>query len=328
MRAAVITEPGGPGVFAIQELPDPVPGPEEVLVAIRATALNRADLLQRRGRYPGPHGIRNDIPGLEMAGVVEAVGERVGDWRPGDRVMALLSGLGYASRVVVHERLLLPVPPNLSFEEAAGIPETFLTAYDALMLQCDLGMGEAVLIHAAGSGVGTSAIQLAAAQGCRIFGTASSQDKLDQATDLGMDIGINYHEQDFAEVVQEETGGQGVDVILDVVGAPYWDRNLASLATKGRMVIVGTLAGAVVEQMSMATLMQKRATVRGTMLRMRPLEEKAALVQSFTRRALPLFADGTLRPVIDRTFPLEQVSAAHELMETNANFGKIILTVD
>jgi len=328
MRAAVITQPGGPEVFQVQEVPDPVFGPEEVLVAVKASALNRTDLIQRRGRYNGPPGTRNDIPGLEMAGVIEAVGERVVGWQPGDRVMALLGGMGYASKAVVHERMLMPVPPNLTFEQAASIPEVFLTAYDALFLQCDLSIGESVLIHAAGSGVGTAGIQMAAAQNCRIFGTASSQEKLDQATELGLDVGINYNEEDFAEVIAEQTGGAGVEVILDVIGAPYWDQNLASLSVKGRMVIVGSMGGGVVEKMTIGALMQKRATVRGTLLRARPLEEKATLIQSFNNRIMPLFADETVRPVVDRVFPLEQTGDAHALMESNANFGKIVLKID
>jgi len=328
MRAAVITSPGGPEVFAIQEVPDPSIGPDEVLVAVKASALNRADLLQRRGRYNGPPGTRDDIPGLEMAGVIESVGDRVTGWKPGDRVMALLGGMGYASKIAVHERMLMPIPPDLSFEEAASIPEVFLTAYDALFLQCELSMGEAVLVHAAGSGVGTAGIQMAAAQGCRVFGTAGSQDKIDRATELGLDVGINYREQDFAEVIKEQTGGAGVDVILDVIGAPYWDQNLASLALKGRMVIVGSMGGNTVEKMSIGAISAKRASIRGTLLRGRPLEEKATLVQSFVHRVLPMFVDGTVKPVIETVFPLDQVSAAHELMESNANFGKIVLKID
>ena len=328
MRAAVITEPGGPEAFQVQEVPDPVPGPDEVLVAVKASALNRADLLQRRGRYNGPPGTRNDIPGLEAAGIVEAIGARVTGWQPGDRVMALLGGEGYASKVAVHERMLLPVTPNLTFEQAAAIPEVFLTAYDALFLQSELVMGESVLIHAAGSGVGTAAIQLAASQSCRIFGTAGSQEKLDAATELGMDVGVNYHEEDFAAVVEEHTGGAGVDVILDVVGAPYWHQNLKSLALKGRMIIVGSLGGANVEGMVTGAISQKRATIRGTLLRGRPLEEKATLIQAFSHRVVPLFADETIRPVIDRVFPLEQTGDAHAYMESNANFGKIVLKID
>lgn len=328
MRAAVVVRPDQVDAFDIQELPDPVIGPEEVLVAVKASALNRADLLQRRGRYNGPPGTRNDIPGLEMAGVIAEVGSRVVGWKPGDRVMALLGGMGYASRIAVHERMLMPVPPNLTFEQAASIPEVFLTAYDALFLQCELKMGESVLIHAAGSGVGTAGIQMASAQGCRVFGTAGSQEKLEKAAALGLDVGIEYHTQDFAEVIKERTGGRGVDVILDVIGAPYWNQNIASLALKGRMVIVGSMGGGVVEQMNIGALSQKRASVRGTLLRARPLEEKATLVQAFVNRVLPLFANETLVPVVDVTFPLDQVGEAHRLMESNANFGKIVLTIE
>ena len=325
MRAAVVTEPGGPEVFAIRELEDPRPGPEEALVAVRATALNRADLMQRRGGYAAPPGTLDDVPGLEMAGEVVAVGERVAQWGLGDRVMALLGGGGYGSRLVVHERMLMPIPAGLDFEEAAGIPEVFLTAFDAMVLQCGLQPGESVLIHAVGSGVGTAAVQIAAVAGCRTFGTASSAEKLSRASELGLDVGINYREEDFAEVVARETDGRGVEVVLDVVGAPYWDGNMASLATKGRMVIVGTMGGGRVEQMHIGALMGKRLRVHGTVLRSRPLEEKAELTQQFARRLLPLFEGGRLRPVVDRVFPLEEVAEAHRYMESNANFGKIVL---
>ena len=328
MRAAVVVRPESADAFEVQEVLDPVIGPEEVLVAVKASALNRADLLQRRGRYNGPPGTRNDIPGLEMAGVVAEVGDRVVGWKPGDRVMALLGGMGYASRIAVHERMLMPVPANLSFVQAASIPEVFLTAYDAMFLQCDLRMGESVLIHAAGSGVGTAAIQLASAQGCRVFGTAGSQEKLEKAGALGLDVGIEYHTQDFAEVIKERTGGRGVDVILDVIGGPYWDQNIASLALKGRMVIVGSMGGGTVEKMNIGALSAKRASVRGTLLRARPLEEKATLVQAFVNRVLPLFANEMLVPVVDVTFPLEQTGEAHKLKESNANFGKIVLTIE
>ncbi|MEX2446896.1 MAG: NAD(P)H-quinone oxidoreductase [Dehalococcoidia bacterium] len=327
MRAAVIREPGGPEVLEVQDVEEPTFGPEEVLVAVHATALNRLDLLQRQGRYPIPPGVRADIPGVEMAGVVEAVGDRVVGWKSGDRVMALIGGEGYAEQVAVHERMLMPVPANVDLTAAAGIPEAFLTAYDALFLQSGLAMGESVLIHAAGSGVGSAGVQLAASQGCRIFGTASSAEKLEQAAELGLDVGINYHEADFAEVVAERTGGAGVQVIMDFVGAPYWERNVKSLSVKGRLIIVGTLGGPVVEQFSLAALMQKRATVRGTGLRGRPLEEKATLVQAFVQRVVPLFANETIVPVIDRVFPLEEVAEAHRMMEANANFGKIVLQV-
>ena len=325
MRAAVMRETGGPEVFEIRELDDPRPGPDEALVAVRATALNRADLAQRVGRYPGPPGTRDDVPGLEMAGEVIDVGERVGGWAPGDRVMALLGGGGYGSRVVVHERMLMAVPDQLDFEQAAAIPEVFFTAYDAMMAQCELQPGESVLIHAAGSGVGSAAIQIASAAGCTTFATAGSAEKLERAAALGLDVGINYREQDFAEVLAGSTGGRGVDVIVDVIGAPYWERNLASLAVRGRMVIVGTMGGGRVEQMNIGALMGKRLRVHGTVLRARPLEEKVALTQRFVLRLLPLFASGRLKPVIDRVFPLEEVADAHRHMESNANFGKIVL---
>jgi putative PIG3 family NAD(P)H quinone oxidoreductase len=310
-------------VFEIRELDDPQPGPEEVLVAVRATALNRADLIQRRGRYPSPPGIRGDVPGLEMAGVVLEVGPRVTSWKPGDRVMALLGGEGYASKVAIHERMLMAVPENLSFEQAASIPEVFLTAFDGIFLQCGLQPGESVLVHAAGSGVGTAAIQMAAAAGCRVFGTAGSQEKLDKAAELGLDVGINYHEADFAEVIAAETGGRGVEVVLDVIGPEYWERNLKSLALKGRMVLVGAMGGS--KPVELGMLSAKRLRIHGTVLRSRPLEEKVALTQEFARRILPQVASGRIVPVVDRVFPLAEVSAAHEYMETNANFGKIVL---
>ncbi|MFA7250061.1 MAG: NAD(P)H-quinone oxidoreductase [Dehalococcoidia bacterium] len=327
MRAAVITEPGGPEVLQLQEMPDPTFGPDEVLVAVRASALNRLDLLQRRGRYPIPPGVRADIPGVEISGVVEEVGARVQGWKRGDRVMALVSGEGHATRLAVHERMLMPIPPNLDFAEAASIPEVFLTAYDALMLQCELGLGESVLIHAIGSGVGTAAVQLAHAQSNRTFGTAGSAEKLEKARALGMDVGINYHEQDFAEVIARETGGKGVNVILDLVGAPYWDQNSRSIATKGRMIVVGSMGGTTLEKASISFGPGRRASVRGTTLRARPFEEKASLVQLFIERIVPLFERGVVKPVVDRVFPFEQIGAAHELMEANANFGKIVLDI-
>ena len=327
MRAAVMTEAGGPEVLKVQEVPDPTFGPDEVLVAVHASALNRADLLQRRGRYPTPAGIRADIPGLEMAGIIEAVGERVQGWKPGDRVMALLGGMGYASKVAVHERMLMLVPANLDLTQAAAVPEVFLTAYDAVFLQCGLEMGESLLIHAVGSGVGTAAVQLAHAQSCRTFGTAGSDEKIEQAKALGLDVGINYHEADFAEVVERETGGAGVNVLLDVIGAPYWEQNMRALAMKGRMIIVGSMGGATVEKMNIGAISAKRLSVRGTALRSRPLEEKTTLVQAFVQRVVPLLANGTVKPVVDRIFPFEEIAESHAYMETNANFGKIVLQI-
>jgi len=258
-----------------------------------------------------------------MSGVITEIGERVTDWSGGDRVIALLGGMGYATHVVVHERMLMPMPKTLSFEQAAGIPEVYLTAYDAMHLQCDLVMGESVLIHAAGSGVGTAAIQLAAAQSCLTFGTAGSDEKLAAASELGLSFGVNYRTENFADVILEKTNGIGVDVVLDVIGAPYWDDNLRSLATLGRMVVVGSMGGNTLDSAKLGALGNKRATVRGTRLRSRTFEEKATVVQGFSKRVLPLFDRGVLQSIVDHVFPLEEVAAAHSYMESNTNFGKL-----
>ena len=327
MRAAVITEPGGPEVLKVRELPDPVPGPDDVLVDIKASALNRADTLQRQGGYPAPPGSPDDIPGLEFSGVVLEAGANVTDLSAGDRVFGLLGGGGYASRVVTHSRMAMRIPDNLDFVQAAAVPEVFFTAYDALFNHCDLSMGESVLVHAAGSGVGTAAVQLAHNAGARVFGTAGSSDKLQGAIELGMDVGINYREQDFSQVVREHTGGAGVDVLLDVIGADYWDRNLASLALRGRLVLVGTMGGGAV-QVNLGPVMFKRLRVNGTVLRSRPIEEKIALTNQIKRHVLPLIASGAIKPVVDSVYPLEDAAGAHRYMESNANFGKIILSME
>ena len=327
MRAAVITEPGGPEVLRVQEIDDPVAGPEEVLIDVKASALNRADLLQRQGQYPAPSGIRRDVPGLEFSGVVIEAGEQTTGLAPGDKVFGLLGGGGYASRVATHHLMAVPMPANLDYVQAAAIPEVFFTAYDALFNHSDLKMGESVLVHAVGSGVGTAALQLAHHAGAYVFGTAGSADKLAKAAGLGLDVGINYPEQDFSEIVQERTGGAGVNVVLDMVGAPYWERNVASLALWGRMVLVGAMGGSRLET-SLSLLMPKRLRVQGTTLRSRTLEEKIALTGQFKKHVLPLIADGRIRAVVDRSFSLDQAAEAHEYMESNANFGKIILTIE
>ena len=326
MRAALITGPGGPEVLQVREVDDPVPSSDEVLVDVKASALNRADLLQRHGNYAPPPGVRADVPGLEFSGVVLEVGERVTGMSPGDRVFGLLSGGGYASRVVTHHLMAMPMPPGLDFVQAAAIPEVFFTAYDALFNHCELKMGESALVHAAGSGVGTAAVQLAHQAGAYVFGTAGSADKLSKAAELGMDRGINYREQDFVEVIREATRRSGVNVVCDLVGGPYWEQNIAAMAIQGRLVLVGLMGGANVET-NLGLLMPKRLRVHGTVLRTRPLEEKMALTNQFKRHVLPLIADGRIKAVVDRTFPLEEAGQAHEYMETNANFGKIVLTV-
>ena len=326
MRAAVITTPGGPEVLQVREVPDPEPGPDEVLVDVKASALNRADLIQRTGNYPASPDAPADIPGLEMAGVVAVVGPRVRGIASGDRVMALLGGGGYAERVVVHQAMLTRIPNGMGFQEAASIPEVFIAVHDALFDRCGLRMGERVMIHAAGSGIGIAAIQLAREAGAFSFGTAGSAEKLAKAKDLGLDVGVNYREQDFAEVVKKETNGAGVDVILDVIGAPYWDGNIASLATKGRMIFVGTMGGGKGE-VNLGTLMGKRLSIYGTVLRARSLAEKIHATEQLKRHVLPLFAAGRVKAVIDRVFPLDQVAEAHAYMESNANFGKIVLDI-
>lgn len=328
MRAVVLTEYGGPEVLRVGDAPDPEPGPEDVLVRVRATALNRADLMQRAGRYPQP-GPRptHEIPGLEFAGVVEMVGPRVTLHKPGDRVMGLLAGGGYASMVATHERMALAVPDGISLEEAAPIPEVFLTAYDALFPQAGLRIGDTVLVHSGGSGVGTAAIQLVRAAGARVLTTTGSDEKAARARDLGAEVAINYRTEDFREVVQRVTGGRGADIILDFVGGPYLEQNLASAATLGRIIFIGTMGGPAAP-INLGILMQKRLRLHGTVLRARPLEQKVELTQAFRRHAMPLFENGALRPVVDRVFPFDEIGAAHTYMAENANFGKIVVRIE
>lgn len=333
MRAIRIREPGGPDVLVPADAPDPVPEAGEVMVHVRAAGVNRADLLQRLGRYPAPPGAPPDIPGLEVAGVVErsGPGAEAAGLDAGDRVMAIVGGGGYAARVAVPAGQLLPIPETLSFVEGAAIPEAFLTAADALFFRGGLGPGGAVLIHSAGGGVGTAALQLARAAGARlVIGTASGP-KLEAICERGLplDVGIDYREGGFAPEVLDATDGAGVDVILDTVGAPYWEENVTALAELGTLVLVGVLGGARVEA-DLRTLMRKRATVVGTVLRSRPPDEKAALTADFRDRFLAGFdADPpVLQPVVNRVFPLEDAAEAHRLLETDRTFGKLILEVD
>jgi NADPH:quinone reductase len=325
MKAIVIARPGGPEVLEYRDVPEPVPGPEDLLVRVRATALNRADVLQRMGGYPQP-GPKPayEIPGLEFAGEVIAIGARVQAFAVGDRVMGLLAGGGYAEQVVVHERVAMKAPDALSWHEAGATPEVYITAHDAFR-QCDLVAGESVLIHAVGSGVGVAAVQIAKAMGAAfVAGTASSDEKLQQSKALGLDLGINYKTADFAEEVAKATAGRGVDVLLDVIGADYWERNLKALAPKGRMVLVGLMGGAGT-QANLGMLLMKRLQVRGTTLRARPLEEKAAATKAFEKSILPHMASGRVKVIVDRVFPLAQAGEAQAYLESNANFGKVVL---
>lgn len=325
MKAVIISRAGNPEVLKIGEIETSEPASDEISVQVHATALNRADLLQRRGLHPAPQDVRQDVPGLEFAGEVIGVGERVCRFKPGDRVMGLLSGAGYAEKVVTHERMAMAIPDHLSFEEAASIPEVFLTAYDAVFRQLRLKIGERLLIHATGSGVGIAALQLAKTSGAWVLGTAGSNEKLTKAKVLGLDRPINYNEEDFLKVVLAETK-QGVEAILDVVGASYWEKNLSCLAPRGRMILAGLLGGAEVKA-DLTTILRNRLLIMGTTLRMRPVEEKMTLTQEFKTQVLPLFESGRIKPVIDRVFPLEEASEAHTYMEANRNFGKIVLKV-
>ncbi len=326
MKAIVIEKSDAGGSLVYRDVPDPIVGPDDLLVAVRACALNRADVLQRMGGYPQP-GPRPEfeIPGLEYAGEVVEAGARVEGFAPGDRVMGLVPGGGYAELVSVPQRLALKVPDSLSWQEAGATPEVYITAHDAL-LQCNLQAGERVLIHAVGSGVGVAGVQIAKAMGAsQVIGTAGSAEKLASAAELGLDVGVNYHEEDFAEVVLEATGGAGVDVVLDVIGAAYWEQNLRALARQGRMVEVGLMSGAELENASLGPLLMKRLQVRGTTLRARPLEQKAAATRAFEKSVLPHIASGRIKVVVDSVYPLSEAAAAQAYMEANANFGKIVL---
>lgn len=329
MKAVRIAGSGGPEVLELVDRPEPEVGSDDVLVRVRAAALNRADLLQRRGLYPAPPGAPEDVPGLEYAGVVERTGRRVRGFEEGDRVMGLLGGGGYAEEVSVPASLVLPIPDELDFVEAAAAPEAFLTAHDALSRRARFAAGETLLVHSAGGGVGTAALQLARVAGAaRVFGTASAA-KLEGIADAGLplDVPVDRHAESFDEVVARETEGRGVNVILDTVGADYWEANVASLAERGRMVLVGLLGGANA-RVDLSRILRKRAAVVGTVLRSRPLHEKADLTAEFRDRILPLFADGRLRPIVDRTYPLADAAEAHRAMEADANLGKIVLVVD
>lgn len=324
MRAIVVTRAGGPEVLALEERPDPSPGPDEVLVHVHASAMNRADLLQRRGLYPAPPGAPADVPGLEFAGEVALCGARVAAWRPGDRVMGILGGGGHADTVVTHERLCLPVPATADWVQAAAIPEAFLTAFDALFLQARLAAGETVLVPAAASGVGLAALQLAAVAGARAVGSSRSADKRARLAGSGLSVAALDLSADDAARAVRAAAPRGIDVVLDLVGAAGWPVYLDVLAPRARIVVVGTLGGARVE-LDLARLMRARAAVFGTVLRARPLEEKAALTREFARRMLGFFDDGRLRAEVDRVVPLEQAAEAHAAMESNANAGKIVL---
>ena len=324
MRAVTISGPGGPEVLELKTVADPVAGPDDVLVRVRASALNRADVLQRRGLYPAPPGVPHDIPGLEFAGEVEACGELVTTLQPGDRVMGIVGGGGHAEKLTLHERLCLRIPPGMSFEDAAAVPEAFLTAYDALFLRGALRPGEAVLLHAAASGVGTAAGSIATVAGARVIALSRSADKRRRLETMGIHRVLDPAAPNASEAIRMAAGGGGVDLVIDFLGASSLALNLEVLAVRGRLVLVGTMGGAKAEA-DLGAILRKRLTVIGTVLRSRPIEEKIELVQSFAHTMLPLLAAGRLHPVVDRVVPLEDAASAHAVMERNENFGKIVL---
>ena len=325
MKAVVLREHGGPEVLQIEDVPSPICGAEDILVSVAATALNRADLLQRMGFYPNPFPQGPEIPGLEFAGTVKAVGERVTAWRVGDKVMGIVSGGAYAEELVLHERQAMAVPSGTSLNDAAAIPEVFITAWDALVVQGGLTSGRWAMVHAGASGVGTAAIQICTAIGARIIVTCSSG-KVQSCRDLGAHVVVDYTTQDFVEEVQRATNGAGVDVILDVIGGDYVERNIASLAVKGHIIQVGVMAGKPVP-FNVGLLLGKRASITGTVLRARPLEEKIAITQRFIAEMLPLFDTGAMTPVIDSRYAFGEIAQAHAHMASNANVGKIVIDI-
>ena len=312
-------------MLVLAESPEPVPAPEEILVRVRATALNRADLLQRMGMYPNPFPADDEIPGLEFAGEVVSCGARVTMWSPGDRVMGIVSGGAYAERLVIHERQAMAVPAGMSWTDAAAIPEVFITAWDALVVQGGLTSGRWAMVHAGASGVGTAAIQICRAVGARIIVTCSAG-KVQACRELGADVVVDYASQDFVAEALTATGGNGVDVVLDVIGGDYVEKNVASLAVKGRIIQVGVMAGKPLP-FNVGLLLGKRATITGTVLRARPTEEKIAISRRFAAEMLPLLAAGEMKPVVDSVYPIEQIADAHMRMASNANVGKIVVTL-
>ena len=322
MKAIVFDQPGDADVLRYADAPDPQPGAGELLVRVRASAVNRADILQRRGGYSPPPGA-SAILGLELAG---EVAEDAGEWRAGDRVMAVVTGGGYAELAAVPVGMAIRIPAQFGFEQAAAIPEAFLTAYLNLFTLGRLKAGEIVLIHAGASGVGTAAIQLARAAGARVFATAGAAAKLELCRALGAELAINYKTEAFAERVAEASGGQGANLVLDFVGAPYWEANMAALAPYGRLMLIGFLGGSR-GALDIGAILGKSLTVAGTTLRRTPLDQKVALTRAFAEFALPRFASGELRPVIDRTFDLADAADAHRYVESNASAGKVVLKV-
>lgn len=326
MRAAIMASFGAPDVLVVRDVPDPVPGEHEVLVRVRASALNRADILQRLGRYPAPPGSPAEIGGIEFAGEVVDAGPGASRWARGDRVFSITGGGGHATLVAAHEDTLAPVPAGLTWHQAAAVPEAFITAHDAMFTQATLRPGETVMVHAVGSGVGLAAAQLAHAAGAQVFGTSRTEDKLERARDFGMDDGVvpGVDLTSLGPAVHAFTLGRGIDVTLDLLGGPYLPASIEVAAPLGRIMLIGTIAGSR-STLDHRRMLGKRLTLRGTVLRARSLPEKVAVVAAFTRDVIPLLANGAVRPVVDSVFPLADIRRAHEAMEGNETFGKVVV---
>jgi putative PIG3 family NAD(P)H quinone oxidoreductase len=329
MKAVVITRSGGPEVLEIHDVPAPQPEADEVLVRVWSTALNRADLLQRLGGYAPPPGVPQNISGLEFAGEVAELGANVQHWHKGDRVMGIIGGGAHAEFVTAHEDALAAVPSNLEWADAGGVPEVFITAFDALQ-QAAFKAGDKVLVHAVGSGVGLAAIQLVKAMGGRAFGTSRTPDKIERAKSFGLESGYVVLQpsalEGLAEFAENATDGSGFDVVLDLNGGPYFAASLGAMAQKGRLILIGGVAGSKTH-VELYQILRKRLQIIGTVLRARSLEEKIAITNAFSREVVPLLAAGTIQPVIDSVFTLDQIQQAHRRLESNETFGKVVLTL-
>ncbi|MFF9122549.1 NAD(P)H-quinone oxidoreductase [Streptomyces sp. NPDC014889] len=323
MHAITIPEPGGPEALVWDEVPDPVPGEGEVLVEVAASAVNRADILQRQGFYDPPPGT-SPYPGLECSGRIAALGPGVSGWAVGDEVCALLAGGGYAEKVAVPAGQLLPVPDGVGLRQAAALPEVTCTVWSNVFMVAQLRPGETLLVHGGSSGIGTMAIQLARAVDAKVAVTAGTKEKLERCAELGAEILINYREQDFVEEIRRATDGNGADVILDNMGAKYLDRNVRALAVNGRLAVIG-MQGGIKAELNLGTLLSKRAAISATSLRARPLGEKAAIVAAVREHVWPLIADGHVRPVVDQELPMSDTAAAHRIVEESGHIGKVLL---